>query len=240
MSRIEEMNTSGSKRMIRTWSRTSTVFPEMVGHTIAVHDGRKHVPVFVSEQMVGHKLGEFAPTRTFRGHCGRPPDEGEDASGASSTEHGRRCAPRRSGCACPRARRASCSSTSAGAPCPRRARCSRSRERAAAREIEKVLRSAVANAEANHGLDGDELVVSAAYADEGPTMKRWRPRARGRVDRIFKRTCHITDRARRAAVATRRGVPGRQRPPRPTRRRPQRRQPKRCEERSGRRKEAAA
>jgi small subunit ribosomal protein S19 len=70
MKRIEEMNTSGNKRMIRTWSRTSTVFPEMVGHTIAVHDGRKHVPVFVSEQMVGHKLGEFAPTRMFRGHAG--------------------------------------------------------------------------------------------------------------------------------------------------------------------------
>jgi small subunit ribosomal protein S19 len=70
MKRIEEMNTSGSKRMVRTWSRTSTIFPEMVGHTIAVHDGRKHVPVFVSEQMVGHKLGEFAPTRMFRGHAG--------------------------------------------------------------------------------------------------------------------------------------------------------------------------
>jgi small subunit ribosomal protein S19 len=70
MSRIEAMNASGSKRMVRTWSRTSTIFPDMVGHTIAVHDGRKHVPVFVSEQMVGHKLGEFAPTRTFRGHAG--------------------------------------------------------------------------------------------------------------------------------------------------------------------------
>ena len=68
--RIEEMNTSGSKNMIRTWSRASTIFPEMVGHTIAVHDGRKHVPVFVTEQMVGHKLGEFAPTRTFRAHSG--------------------------------------------------------------------------------------------------------------------------------------------------------------------------
>ena len=68
--RIEAMNASGEKRMVRTWSRASTVFPEMVGHTIAVHDGRKHVPVFVSEQMVGHKLGEFAPTRTFRGHAG--------------------------------------------------------------------------------------------------------------------------------------------------------------------------
>jgi small subunit ribosomal protein S19 len=70
MKRIEAMNTSGSKQMLRTWSRSSTVFPEMVGHTIAVHDGRKHVPVFISEQMVGHKLGEFAPTRTFRGHAG--------------------------------------------------------------------------------------------------------------------------------------------------------------------------
>jgi small subunit ribosomal protein S19 len=68
--RIEQMNAAGERRMVRTWSRTSTVFPEMVGHTIAVHDGRKHVPVFISESMVGHKLGEFAPTRTFRGHAG--------------------------------------------------------------------------------------------------------------------------------------------------------------------------
>jgi small subunit ribosomal protein S19 len=70
MARIEAMNASGEKRMLRTWSRTSTVFPDMVGHTIAVHDGRKHVPVFVSESMVGHKLGEFAPTRLYRGHAG--------------------------------------------------------------------------------------------------------------------------------------------------------------------------
>jgi small subunit ribosomal protein S19 len=70
IARVEEMNTARTKRMLKTWSRTSTIFPEMVGHTIAVHDGRKHVPVFVSEQMVGHKLGEFAPTRLFRGHAG--------------------------------------------------------------------------------------------------------------------------------------------------------------------------
>ena len=68
MSRIEALNASGDKQMPKTWSRTSTIFPEFVGHTIAVHDGRKHVPVFVNESMVGHKLGEFAPTRTFRGH----------------------------------------------------------------------------------------------------------------------------------------------------------------------------
>ena len=69
MDRIEAMNSSGNKTMVKTWSRASTIFPEMVGHTIAVHDGRKHVPVFVSESMVGHKLGEFAPTRTYRGHA---------------------------------------------------------------------------------------------------------------------------------------------------------------------------
>jgi small subunit ribosomal protein S19 len=69
MQRIEAMNSGGTKTMVKTWSRTSTIFPEMVGHTIAVHDGRKHVPVFVSEAMVGHKLGEFAPTRTYRGHA---------------------------------------------------------------------------------------------------------------------------------------------------------------------------
>jgi small subunit ribosomal protein S19 len=70
LQRIEQMNASNQKQMIKTWSRMSTIFPEMVGHTIAVHDGRKHVPVFISESMVGHKLGEFAPTRTFRAHSG--------------------------------------------------------------------------------------------------------------------------------------------------------------------------
>ena len=70
MKRVEEMNKSGKKNVVKTWSRSSTIFPDFVGHTIAVHDGRKHVPVYVTEDMVGHKLGEFAPTRTFRGHAG--------------------------------------------------------------------------------------------------------------------------------------------------------------------------
>ena len=70
LKKVEAADRSGDKRVIRTWSRRSTVIPEMVGHTIAVHDGRKHVPVYVTESMVGHKLGEFAPTRTFRGHSG--------------------------------------------------------------------------------------------------------------------------------------------------------------------------
>lgn len=69
LKRIQDMNAAGEKRVIKTWSRASTIFPEMVGHTIAVHDGRKHVPVYITESMVGHKLGEFSPTRTFRGHA---------------------------------------------------------------------------------------------------------------------------------------------------------------------------
>ena len=70
MKRIQEMNAAGEKRVLKTWSRSSTIFPDFVGHTIAVHDGRKHDPVYVTEDMVGHKLGEFAPTRTFKGHAG--------------------------------------------------------------------------------------------------------------------------------------------------------------------------
>ena len=68
--RIQEMNEAGEKKALKTWSRASTIFPEMTGHTIAVHDGRKHVPVYITEDMIGHKLGEFAPTRTFKGHAG--------------------------------------------------------------------------------------------------------------------------------------------------------------------------
>lgn len=68
--RVLELNKSGEKKVLKTWSRASTIFPEFVGHTVAVHDGRKHVPVYITEDMVGHKFGEFAPTRTFRGHAG--------------------------------------------------------------------------------------------------------------------------------------------------------------------------
>ncbi len=70
LKRIEAMNESGKKEVLKTWSRASTIYPQMVGHTIAVHDGRKHVPIYIAEEMIGHKLGEFAPTRTFKGHSG--------------------------------------------------------------------------------------------------------------------------------------------------------------------------
>ena len=71
LSKVEKMNEEKTQKVLKTWSRASTIFPQMVGHTIAVHDGRKHVPVYISEEMVGHKLGEFAPTRTYRGHSGK-------------------------------------------------------------------------------------------------------------------------------------------------------------------------
>lgn len=70
LKKIEAMNETGEKEVLKTWSRASTIYPQMIGHTIAVHDGRKHVPIYISEEMVGHKLGEFAPTRTYRGHAG--------------------------------------------------------------------------------------------------------------------------------------------------------------------------
>ena len=70
LKRVQQMNDTGEKKILKTWSRSSTIFPDFVGHTFAVHDGRKHVPVFVTEDMIGHKLGEFAPTRTFKGHAG--------------------------------------------------------------------------------------------------------------------------------------------------------------------------
>lgn len=68
--RIDKMNEEGKKEVLKTWSRASTIYPQMVGHTIAVHDGRKHIPIYIAEEMIGHKLGEFAPTRTYRGHAG--------------------------------------------------------------------------------------------------------------------------------------------------------------------------
>ncbi len=70
LKRVQDMNKTGEKKVLKTWSRSSTIFPDFIGHTIAIHDGRKHVPVYITEDMVGHKLGEFAPTRTFRGHAG--------------------------------------------------------------------------------------------------------------------------------------------------------------------------
>src|SRR5262249_29839324 len=164
LARITAMNDGGRKQMIRTWSRSSTIFPEMVGHTIAVHDGRKHVPVFISEQMVGHKLGEFAPTPHFRGHAGD-----------SQTQVRR--GPRLAGAA---ARHVKVTARKArlvvdhirGRTVPEARTILAFMPRAAARDVEKVLNSAVANAESNPHLrwNGDDLYVAAAFVDEGVTL----------------------------------------------------------------------
>ena len=84
LKRIEAMNESGKKEVVKTWSRASTIYPQMVGFTIAVHDGRKHVPIYITEEMIGHKLGEFAPTRTFRGHSGQKTEDAGTTKVASA------------------------------------------------------------------------------------------------------------------------------------------------------------
>jgi len=86
LKKVEAMNQKGEKKVVRTWSRASTIFPQMVGHTIAVHDGRRHVPIYITENMVGHRLGEFAPTRTFRGHVTKEAVTAAGVAGAAPAE----------------------------------------------------------------------------------------------------------------------------------------------------------
>ena len=192
LKKVDELNEKGEKKVIKSWSRRSTIIPDMVGHTIAVHDGRKHVPVYVTEAMVGHKLGEFAPTKVFKYHAGMEKtrgagdDRGQDqrASGnpgpGEERSHVGHQGPRR-----PRPGRAA-------SRWARRPTSCTYTERAAAAVVGKCLDSAVANAAHNDQIDPDTLFVAACYADEGRTMYRWRPRARGRATKIRKRTCHIT------------------------------------------------
>ena len=234
LARIVAMNDSGKKQMIRTWSRSSTVFPDMVGHTIAVHDGSKHVPVFISEQMVGHKLGEFAPTRHFRGHAGDSEDAGEamtaarpDVRPSAKFVH---VSPRKARLVVDHIRGRSVPEARTILAFMHARRRARRREGAAQRGRERRDRTRTAAGTATTSY------VTAAYVDEGPTLKRWRARARGRVNRILKRTCHITIKldqleagaaAGRAAPAKQPRAPqGRHRPaarPRRSRRRGRRR-----------------
>src|SRR5919199_685186 len=213
LGRIQQMNDSGNKQMVKTWSRTSTIFPEMVGHTIAVHDGRKHVPVFVSESMVGHKLGEFAPTRMFRGHAGgdkaREAEEkprrrrrGSEVSAGRKREPARPAPRAADGSVAVRARAKYVRTAPRkarlvidhirGKPVDQARAILAATPRAASRDVLKLLDSAIANAENNHELVADELVVGQAFVNEGPTLKRYRPRALGRATRIRKRTSHMT------------------------------------------------
>ena len=186
LARIHAMNESGKKTVVKTWSRASTIFPEMVGHTIAVHDGRKHVPVYVTEEMVGHKLGEFAPTRTFRGH------RGSEKSAARKANADKR--PR----AIAKYVRISSRKVKVVIDLIRGKSVAEAKAilaftpKAASEPVLKVLNSAVANAENNLDMSADQLFVAEVFANQGPTLKRFRPRAQGRASRIRKRTSHIT------------------------------------------------
>ena len=194
LKKVDAMNQSGDKSVIKTWSRRSTIFPSFVGHTFAVHDGRRHVPVYVTEDMVGHKLGEFVATRTYRGH-----GKDEKKSKVRSQIKRERNANKDNR---PSAKLsyARCSVTKAcfvldairGKDVETALGILEYNPRYASEIIGKLLKSAIANAENNNGMNRENLYVAECYADKGPTMKRIQPRAQGRAYRIEKRQCHIT------------------------------------------------
>src|ERR1700727_311044 len=161
--KVEELNARNEKKVLKTWSRRSTILPDMIGHTLAVHNGKKFIPVYITEQMIGHKLGEFAPTRTFKGHAVKAALERAAASAAPAEEalHTLRFTKKR-----------------------------------VAKDIEKTLRSAIANAErkaedSGETLDVDQLFVTTCYVNEGPRWTRMRPARLGGGFRYEKRTSHI-------------------------------------------------
>lgn len=195
LKKIEKMNETDEKSVVKTWSRSSTIFPQFLGHTIAVHDGRKHVPVYITEEMVGHKLGEFVLTRTFKGHKGDDRTSKRKqleitfeqwkevfAVEARAIAKFVRVSPRKAGFTADLVR---------GKNVDEALAILKYTPNKAARELRNVLLSAVANAENNHNMDRDKLVVSKMVANQGPTMKRFRPRAMGRATTIRKRTSHL-------------------------------------------------
>ena len=170
----------------------------MVGHTLAVHDGRKHVPVYVTESMVGHKLGEFSPTRTFKFHAGKNEERVADDRSQAQREVLRRGralrhqgAPRSTSAPRP-PRPARCSTSSAASTSRPPTRSSSSPSATSPRRPQGARLAPSPTRSTTTCQDADELYVVACFADEGPTLRRFRPRARGRATRINKRTCHIT------------------------------------------------
>ena len=214
--KVDAMNAKSEKRVIKTWSRASTVLPEFVGHTFAVHNGNKFIPVYVTENMVGHKLGEFAPTRLFRGHTGqkavdkkaptprgsgrlRPRAAASSAEQARAERHkpmaGEARATQRSTRQSPYKMRLVIDEIRGKSVNDALAYLAFSKKHAA-KQIEKTLRSAVANAEhaareGNTSLDVDALYITRAVVNEGPKLKRFMPAAMGRATPIQKRTSHV-------------------------------------------------
>ena len=176
LERVVEMNKSGNKQVLKTWSRSSTIFPEFVGHTFAVHDGRKHVPVYVTEDMVGHKLGEFAPTK----ECVTMQDNTMPQAVAKANYV--RIAPRKVQIVLDLIR---------NQPADKALAILKHTPKAACEPLLKLLKSAIANAE-NKNMDTSNLYISECTVGQGPTLKRIRARAQGRAFRINKKTSHIT------------------------------------------------
>ena len=215
LKKAEKTRASGRHEMIKIWSRRSTILPQFVGLTFGVYNGQKHIPVMVTEEMVGHKFGEFAPTRTFYGHSSDR--KAKRASGPAA-------APRRGAGAAPaepresemskKARERSLADNEAKAVArmlrvsPQKlnllAQLIRGKKVAAAladlefsrkriaRDVRKCLQSAIANAENNHDLDVDDLVVAEAHVGKALVIKRFTPRGRGRMGRIFKPFANLT------------------------------------------------
>ena len=197
LKKVDAMSKAGDKSVIKTWSRRSTIFPQFVGHTIAVHDGRKHVPVYVTEDMVGHKLGEFVATRTYRGHgkdekksghrsqIKRERNEVKDTRPSAKLSYARVSVQK--ACFVLDAIRGKDVQTALAIVSYN--------PRYASSVVKKLLESAIANAENNYPEKNyklENLYVAECYANKGPTMKRIRPRAQGRAYRIEKRMSHIT------------------------------------------------
>ncbi len=185
LKRVDEMNQTGEKKVLKTWSRSSTIFPSFVGHTFAVHDGRKHVPVYVTEDMVGHKLGEFVPPAPSAATPAARLVSKEEERNMEAKAHLRyaRISPRKVQIVCDLIRGKSVAQANAilmGTP------------KAASELLLKLLKSAASNAENNHQMDPEKLYVSQVFACPGPIIKRMMPRAQGRAYRINKRTSHIT------------------------------------------------
>jgi small subunit ribosomal protein S19 len=189
--KIETLNRSGEKRVLKTWARRSTVLPEFVGHTLAVHNGNKFIPIYITENMVGHKLGEFVPTRAStwprRRRCRA--DRGSRAMQAKAIQRYVRITPRKCNQVLELIR---------GQAVEQAQTTLQFTPKAGARIVQKVLKSAVANALHEGKVRLEDLYVKEAVVGDGPTLKRWLPRAQGRATPMLKRTSHVS-----VTVATR-------------------------------------
>src|ERR1051325_2171255 len=188
-SKLTALTAANEKKVVRTWSRRSTILPEFVGHTIAVHNGKKFIPVYITENMVGHKLGEFSPTRTFKGHSVKAATEKsakpalEEAMQSKAEARYIRISPQKARLVVDliRGKQAGAALTTL-----------RTTNKRIAPAVEKVLQSAIANAtHKSEDVDVDRLFVSEAYVNDGPRMKRVRPAPMGRAYRYQRRLAHI-------------------------------------------------